>query len=112
MNSKFDKKEYDASALSPQTTYAISFLDNGGNFNNFPKRHKKLYRAIEHEAKRRLMVEIRYFAAASPSNQKEIYTKIHLDPTTMLKPVDFYKKLDKLSYNRLLRLLHRSKGVK
>ena len=62
--------------VSKERAYAISFLDNGGDIDNFPKTHKKLYKAIKIEEKRRLMVEIRHLMNKSPSLKNNIYKTI------------------------------------
>ena len=96
--------------VSKEKAYAISFIDNGGNINNFPKTHKKLYEAIKIEEKRRLMVEIRYLINKSASFKKTIFKKIKENSNSKLEPEILYEKLNKLTFNQLEKLLHDEGG--
>ena len=87
--------------VSKERAYAISFLDNGGDVNNFPKTHKKLYDAIKIEEKRRLMVEMRYLIKKSTSFKKKIFKKLKESENSTIEPEILYKKLDKFTYNQL-----------
>lgn len=87
--------------VSKEKAYAISFLDNGGDINNFPKTHKKLYDAIKIEEKRRLMVEIRYLIKKSTSLKKRIFKKLKESDDSTIEPELLYEKLNKFTYNQL-----------
>ena len=91
--------------VSKERAYAISFLDNGGDVDNFPKNHKKLYDAIKTEEKRRLMVEIRYLIKKSSAFKKFIYKNIKESTKSTIKPEVLYNELDKFTYNQLKSLL-------
>jgi hypothetical protein len=91
--------------VSKETAYAISFLDNGGDVDNFPKSHKKLYGAIKTEEKRRLMVEIRHLINKSSTFKKIIYKKIKESTKSTIKPEVLYNELGKFTYNQLKLLL-------
>ena len=96
--------------VSKEKAYAISFIDNGGDINNFPKTHKKLYEAIKTEEKRRLMVEIRYLINKSVSFKKTIFKKIKENSNSKLEPEILYGKLNKLTFNQLEKLLQDEGG--
>lgn len=96
--------------VSKEKAYAISFIDNGGDSNNFPKTHKKLYEAIKTEEKRRLMVEIRYLINKSTSFKKTIFKKIKENSNSKLEPEILYEKLNKLTFNQLEKLLQDEGG--
>ena len=96
--------------VSKEKAYAISFIDNGGDINNFPKTHKKLYEAIKTEEKRRLMVEIRYLINKSTSFKKTIFKKIKENSNSKLEPEILYEKLNKLTFNQLEKLLQDEGG--
>ena len=91
--------------VSKEKAYAISFLDNGGDINNFPKTHKTLYDAIKIEEKRRLMVEIRYLIKKSTSLKKRIFKKLKESEDSTIEPELLYEKLNKFTYNQLKRFL-------
>ena len=76
--------------VSKEKAYAISFIDNGGDINNFPKTHKKLYEAIKTEEKRRLMVEIRYLTNTSTDFKNKIFKKIKENSNSKIKPEILY----------------------
>jgi hypothetical protein len=86
--------------------YAISFLDNGGDPENFPKTHKKLYSAIKNEEKRRVMVEIRYLINKTPAFKRKMHKIIGENEKAILNPSVLYKLLDKITYNKLKTYLH------
>jgi hypothetical protein len=92
--------------ITKDAAYAISFLDNGGDPENFPKTHKKLYSAIKKEEKRRLMVEIRYLINKTPTFKRKMYKIIGENEKSILNPHVLYKLLDGLTYNQLKKHLH------
>lgn len=90
--------------VSPEEMYAIKYLDSGGNPDTFSHRHKKIHGAIINEAKRRLMVNIRYEINKSNKAKKKIYKIIKKPAKTLLDPSDLYNALGKLSYSNLKNL--------
>jgi hypothetical protein len=85
--------------ISQESMYAIKFLDNGGNFETFSKRHKKIHNAILEEYKRRMMVQIRYGMEKLPKFKTMVYKKIK--QKNKLEPADLYKALETLSFDTL-----------
>ena len=96
--------------VSKEKAYAISFIDNGGDINNFPKTHKKLYEAIKTEEKRILMVEIRYLTNTSTDFKNKIFKKIKENSNSKIKPEILYEKLNKLTFTQLEKLLQDEGG--
>lgn len=92
--------------ITKDVAYAISFLDNGGDPENFPKTHKNLYSAIKKEEKRRLMVEVRYLINNKPAFKRKIHKIIGENEKAILNPHVLYKLLDKITYNQLKTYLH------
>jgi len=91
--------------VSKEKAYAISFIDNGGDINNFPKTHKNLHEAIKAEKKRRLMVEMRYLINKSTDFKKKIFKKIKENGNSKIKPDILYEKLNKFTFNQLEKFL-------
>jgi len=92
--------------IAPSDIYAIHYLDNGGTVKEFSMRHVKLKKSIEQESKRRLKVSIRYKMMNDMNFKKKIYTKLKISTTEDLKPEELYIRLDKMSRNQLLSVLH------
>ena len=86
--------------VSKEGEYAIKFLDNGGMFDAFSKRHKKLYSAIKNESRRRMMVRIRYAMDKSPKFRIGVYKKIKTKGEK-LEPSELYKALEILPHEVL-----------
>jgi hypothetical protein len=89
------------SKMSEEGEYAIKFLDNGGRFDTFSKRHKKLHAAIKKESSRRMMVRIRYAMNKSPQFRNDVYKKIKKRKGEKLEPNELYKSLEILPYKIL-----------
>ena len=90
--------------VTAEEMYAIKYLDSGGDPDTFSHRHKKLHTAVINEAKRRLMVEIRYKIAKSKKGKGLIYKNIKKPTTVTLEPIELYQALGKLSYSKLKNL--------
>ena len=86
--------------------YAIKYLDNGGKYEDIPKKNKNIRKTVEKEQKRRYMVYIRYGMLKSKKYSQDILD----DPNKL------YNELDKLSFEKIKNLqkniLHDSKKKK
>jgi len=90
--------------ISEESQYAIKFLDNGGVFKTFSKRHQKIRDAIMKESKRRMMVRIRYAINKSPKIKRMIYKKIKNKSDRKMEPGELYESLEVLSYETLINI--------
>lgn len=92
--------------ISKAEIYAVHYLDNGGKAKDFSKRHLDLYKAIQEEEKRRIMIQIRYKMSVDKTLKKKIYKKFGFSKKDPINPTILYSKLVNLSNNLLLSFLH------
>lgn len=96
--------------------YAIKYLDNGGKYEDIPKKNKNIRKTVEKEQKRRYMVYIRYGMLKSKKYSQDILSLLNRDKDILDDPNKLYNELDKLSFEKIKNLqkniLHDSKKKK
>ena len=95
--------------ISKAEIYAIHYLDNGGKAKDFSKRHLDLFKAIQKEEKRRLMIQIRYKMSNDKKLENKINKKFGISTKESINITILYSKLSNLSNNQLLSFLHERK---
>ena len=92
-----------------QTEYLTNFiLDNKLNINKIPK-NDELYKHIEINKKKRVLVELHYLSNKNNKHKKKIYTFIDKKVSDNLESKDFFDIFEEYPLNKLLKLLQECK---
>ena len=92
-----------------KTEYLTNFiLDNKLNINKIPK-NDELYKHIEINKKKRVLVELHYLSNKNNKCKKIIYTFINKKISDNLESKDFFDIFEEIPLNKLLKLLQECK---
>ena len=88
--------------------YAIKYLDNGGKYEDIPRKNIRIKKAVEIEQKRRYMVYIRYAMLKNTKFSKEILNILKENNEILENPNEIYNALDRLSFEKIKKLKKKS----
>ena len=88
--------------------YAIKYLDNGGKYEDIPRKNIRIKKAVEIEQKRRYMVYIRYAMLKNTKFSKEILNMLKENNEILENPNEIYNALDRLSFEKIKNLQKKS----